>query len=116
MTKRTLIYSKEFLEFQASLNERSKEKLLYCQSVLISALPINKKFVKKIISSDFYELRISVDNELRVLLFAADNDNINQATIIYLLNGFVKKSSKDYDKNLRKAINILTKLIESHHD
>lgn len=59
----------------------------------------------------FYELRVSVDNEVRVILFSADNENINLASSVILLNGFVKKSTKDYDKEITKAINILRKLL-----
>lgn len=74
-------------------------------------MPLSKKFVKKIVSSDFYELRVSVDNEIRVLLFSANNENINFATEIIVLNGFIKKSSKDYDKQIKKAYNILNSLL-----
>lgn len=74
-------------------------------------MPLSKKFVKKIVNSDFYELRVSVDNEIRVLLFSANNENINLATEIIVLNGFIKKSSKDYDKQIKKAYNILNSLL-----
>jgi hypothetical protein len=50
---------------------------------------------------------VSVDNEVRVILFSADNENINLASNVVLLNGFVKKSTKDYDREITKAINIL---------
>ena len=56
-------------------------------------------------NTDFYELRVSVDNEVRVILFSADNENISLASSVILLNGFVKKSTKDYDKEITKAIN-----------
>ena len=74
-------------------------------------MPLSQKFVKRIISSDFYELRVSVDNEIRVILFAADNENINLATEVIMLNGFVKKSSKDYDKQIKRAYNILVAML-----
>lgn len=83
----------------------------YCISILQNAMPLSRKFVKRIISSDFYELRVSVDNEIRVILFAADNDNINLATEVIMLNGFVKKSSKDYDKQIKRAYNILVAML-----
>ena len=56
-------------------------------------MPVSKKFVKKLVTSHLYELRVSVDNEIRIILFAADNDNINLATKIIALNGFIKKST-----------------------
>jgi phage-related protein len=79
--------------------------------ILESEQLLSTKFVKKLVNTDFYELRISVENEVRVILFAVDNDNVNLATRIILLNGFVKKSTKDYDKELEKAINILNDLL-----
>lgn len=109
--ERNIRYSEEYREFKASLNRRSTEKLDYCISILQTETPLSQKFVKKIINSDFYELRISVDNEIRVILFSADNANISLATEIIILNGFVKKSNKDYDKHIRKAYNILTSML-----
>ncbi|MBE6224656.1 MAG: hypothetical protein E7122_05460 [Bacteroidales bacterium] len=105
--KRELIYSQEYLEFVQSTSKRAQEKLLYATSILESVTPVPIKFVKKLTNTDFYELRISVDNEVRVILFAVDNDNINLATSIIFLNGFIKKSTKDYEKEIIKAINIL---------
>lgn len=109
--KRELIYSKEYIEFTQNATHRVREKLLYATSILESVKPIPTKFVKKLTNTDFYELRISVDNEIRVILFAADNENINLATCIIFLNGFVKKSTKDYEKEITKAINILRKAL-----
>ncbi|MBQ8441813.1 MAG: type II toxin-antitoxin system RelE/ParE family toxin [Bacteroides sp.] len=73
--------------------------------------PIPTKFVKKLTNTDFYELRITAENEVRVILFTADNDNINLAKHVIFLNGFIKKSTKDYDKEITKAINILRNLL-----
>lgn len=108
---RELIYSSEYLEFEQSLNSRVREKLRYATVILETVQPIPTKFVKKLVNTDFYELRISVDNEVRVILFAADNDNINLAKNIILLNGFIKKGTKDYEKELKKALNILRKVL-----
>lgn len=57
--------------------------------------------------TDFYELRISVGNEYRAILFTIDHENIVQAEQILLLNGFMKKSTKDYKKEIQKAQHIL---------
>lgn len=109
--ERSIIYSSEYNEFKQTLSQRALEKLEYGISILQHEMPLSKKFVKKIISSDLYELRISVENEIRVFLFAVDNENINLATKIIALNGFVKKSNKDYDKQIKKAYNILNSMI-----
>ena len=109
--KRELIYSPDYIEFVRNSTQRTQEKLRYAVAILESVHPIPTKFVKKLVGSDFYELRISVENEVRVILFSADNENINLANNIILLNGFVKKSSKDYDREIEKAVNILRKLL-----
>lgn len=103
--------SPAFKEFEQSANLRTREKLRYAISILETVYPVPTKFVKKPVGTDFFELRVSVDNEIRVILFAVDNDNINLATNVILLNCFVKKSTKDYDKEITKAINILRSLL-----
>ena len=109
--KRELIYSQEYLEFVQSSSKRTQEKLLYATSIFESVTPVPVKFVKKLTNTAFYELRISVDNEIRVILFAVDNENINLATSVIFLNGFIKKSTKDYEKEIIKAINILRNVL-----
>lgn len=52
-------------------------------------------------------MRISVGNEYRVILFATDNDNFIEATEILLLNGFMKKSTKDYKVQIQVAWKII---------
>jgi len=109
--KRDLIFSPEYIEFEEETSPRTREKLRYAVAILETVQSIPAKFVKKLVNTDFYELRISVDNEIRVILFSADNENINLATNVILLNGFVKKSTKDYDREITKAINILRNLL-----
>ena len=41
------------------------------------------------------------------MLFAVDNDNIILSKRILLLNGFLKKSTKDYSKQIKVAKQIL---------
>lgn len=48
-----------------------------------------------------------MDNEYRVILFAIDNDNFINANEIVVLNGFIKRSTADYDKQIAKAIKIM---------
>jgi len=43
-------------------------------------------------------------------MLAVNHENIIQATEVVLINGFLKKDSKDYNKQVKKAINILEKL------
>ena len=73
---------------------------------------VNTKLVKKLVDTDFYELRISVGNEYRVILFTIDHENFIEAEQIILLNGFMKKSTKDYKRELEKAQQILNNLLQ----
>jgi hypothetical protein len=56
-------------------------------------------------------MRVSVGtNEYRTILFAIDKANFIEATHILLLNGFLKKDTKDYRKQIEIANAILNKL------
>ena len=65
----------------------------------------------KQISPNLYELRFFIENEYRVILFTIDHDNLIECNEIILLNGFIKKSTKDYKKEIHKAQQILNSLI-----
>ena len=105
---RKILYSEEFNDFFESLDERIQCKFDDNISILKTVYVLSTKFVKKIVNTNLYELRVSVGhNEYRSILFAVDHENVIQATKIILLSGFLKKSSKDYDKQIKRAINIL---------
>lgn len=104
---RIVIRSNEFDEFYNSLPEKVQNKLDYALNVLREMKVVNTKLAKKLVDSDFYELRISVGNEYRVILFTIDHDNIVESTQVLLLNGFQKKSTKDYKKQIEIAERII---------
>jgi hypothetical protein len=108
---RDLFHTDEFDSFYESLDERTVSKfdeaILYIETIHV----LSTKFVKKIANTNLYEMRVSVGfNEYRTVIFATDHDNVIQSTKIVLLNAFLKKSSKDYDKQVKRAINILKTL------
>ncbi len=107
---RTMIRSAEFDEFYNSLPANVQNKVKYAMNVIAEIKVVNTKLVKKLIDTDFYELRISVGNEYRVILFTIDHENFIEAEQILLLNGFIKKSTKDYKKEIEKAEQILNSL------
>ena len=77
-------------------------------NVLWDVVVPNSKFVKRLVDTDFYELQVSVaTNEYRTIIFDIDNENIVNATQILLLNAFLKKSTKDYKKQIKIAENII---------
>lgn len=104
---RNLQFTDEFLEFINESETNVKNKIGYLFEVIKTQTVINTKIAKKLVNTDFYEIRIQVDNEYRVIVFTIDHDNINQSNEILFLNGFMKKSTKDYNKQIKKAIKIL---------
>jgi hypothetical protein len=108
---RSVLYTDEFDLFYSELDDRTKEKYRQGIEILKTVYVLSTKIVKKIVNTDLYELRISVGyNEYRSLFFCADHENVIQATQIILLNGFLKKSPKDYDKQIKRAIKILKEI------
>lgn len=104
---RQMITTNEFQEFYNSLSLRVQNKIDAAIQMLSERKVISSKLVKKLVSTEFYEMRISVDNEYRVILFAIDHDSFIEAKQVLLLNGFLKKSSKDYKKAIQKALHII---------
>jgi hypothetical protein len=109
--ERILYKTPEFEEFYLSLNNRAKNKVDYIFEHIRTEKNVSTKFVKHLINTDFYEMRVSVDNEYRVILFAIDNDNFIQAKEIVLLNGFIKKSTADYAKQIAVALKIMEEFL-----
>ncbi len=98
--ERTIYKTPVFDSFYNSLNIRAKKKVDYVFEHIRTEKNVSAKFVKSLVNTDFYEMRISVDNEYRIILFTIDNDNFINATKIVLLNGFIKKSTGDYEKQI----------------
>ena len=64
---------------------------------------------------EFYNsLPANVQNKIKyamnIILFTIDHENFIEAEQILLLNGFMKKSTKDYKKEIQKAEQILNSL------
>ena len=104
---RKIFKTHEFLEFMNNSETNVKDKVDYLFDIITTQPVINSKVAKKLINTAFYEVRIQVNNEYRIIVFAIDHDNITQSKNILFLNGFMKKSTKDYDKQIKIAIKIL---------
>lgn len=104
---RNLQFTDEFLEFINQSETNVKTKINYLFEVIKTQTVINSKVAKKLVNTDFYEIRIQVNNEYRIIVFTLNHDNITQSKEILFLNGFIKKSTKDYDKQIKKAAKIL---------
>jgi hypothetical protein len=109
---RIIFKTNEFSEFLENADQQTKDKIKYLSNVITTQTVINNKVAKKLINTDFYEVRVQVNNEYRIIVFAIDHDNITQSRNILFLNGFMKKSTKDYNKQIKLAI----KILEQWHD
>ena len=108
---RRIIPTTEFDEFYFQQPERVQKKFDYVINVMATVYNVSTKFVKHLKNSDLYEMRVSIGtNEYRTILFATDNANFIEATQIILLNGFLKKSEKDYNKQIDIAHKIIERL------
>jgi mRNA-degrading endonuclease RelE of RelBE toxin-antitoxin system len=104
---RKVYFTNEFSDFIKGAEPNVKTKIDYVLDILANQSVINSKIAKKLTNEILYEIRIQVNNEYRILCFTIDHENITQATKIILLNAFLKKSTKDYDKQIKKALKIL---------
>ncbi len=107
---RKIILSKEFKDYLDTLKPDVSSKLDYAIELLTEIKVISQKLAKKLVNTEFYELRIKSDNEYRIIIYPLDNSNLIEAETIILLNGFIKKSTKDYKKQIAVARNILKDL------
>ncbi len=108
---RVIYKTEEFNRFYEGLSSRVQQKFKYTLNIIQTIYAIPTKYVKHLENTDLYEMRVSIStNEYRTILFAIDHDSLIQATKIVLLNGFVKKSTKDYNAQIEKAERILKDL------
>lgn len=108
---RVVYKTPQFEAFYNSLPARVQTKFKYVIDVVTTIYDVSTKFVKHLNDTDLYEMRVSVgSNEYRTILFAIDKANIIESTKIILLNGFLKKSNKDYRKQIEIARSILNDL------
>ena len=106
--RRKLYFSDEFWAFYHDQQERVRLKFDYVIGIIRTEEVITAKFVKHLANTDLYEMRVSVgSNEYRTVLFAMDADNVIAARKILVLNAFLKKSEKDYKKQVEIARKIL---------
>lgn len=72
---RQVIYSEEFNDFYDSLDSRIQDKFDYGLRLIKTQYVVNKKFVKHLENTDFYELRISISSdEYRISLMLKFNE------------------------------------------
>ena len=110
---RQVIYSEEFDAFYRALDSKIQDKFDYGLRLIKTQYVVNKKFVKHLENTDFYELCISISSdEYRTVLFAIDNSSFVQSKRVILLNSFMKKGTKQYKAEIKLAEKLLKKYLE----
>ena len=70
---REIIYSEEYKKYYSLLDARIQTKYDYLEQMIKTQYVVNKKFVKNLEGTEFYEARISVGkNEYRTIIFAIE--------------------------------------------
>ena len=109
---RETFHSAEYDEYYATLDARVKAKYDYVETIIKTQYVVNKKFVKKLEGTEFYEVRISVGtNEYRTIIFAVDTASFIESKRVLFLNSFLKKGTKQYKGEIETARQILNKYI-----
>ncbi|WP_194852376.1 type II toxin-antitoxin system RelE/ParE family toxin [Nonlabens antarcticus] len=104
---REIDITEECLEFIDKQNDRVSLKFFQLVEVIGEIKVVNSNFLKKLQSTQFYELRIKAGNEYRIVIFAIDHLNFAECTKAVCLCGFQKKGTKDYKKAIKQAEKIL---------
>ena len=77
---REIDITEECLEFTDSQGERVSLKFFQLIEVIGEVKVVNTNFLKKLQSTQFYELRIKTANEYRIIIFAIDHLNFAEST------------------------------------
>ena len=110
---REIDITEECLDFIDRQSERVSIKFFQLIEVISEVKIVNANFLKKLQSTQFYELRIRAENEYRVVIFAIDHLNFAECKKAVCLCRFQKKSTKDYQKAVRQAEKILEEYLKT---
>jgi len=101
------------LDFIDKQGKRVSDKFFQLVVIMEEVKIVHTNFVKKLTNTKFYELRVKTGNEYRVIIFAIDHLNFSECTKAVCLNGFIKKSNKDYLKAIKEAEKILEEYLKN---
>ena len=110
---RETFHSEEYDKYYNSLDIKIKIKYDYVESIIKTQYVVNKKFVKNLEGTEFYEARISIGtNEYRTIIFAIDAQSFIESKKVLFLNSFLKKDTKQYKGEIEIARQIMNKYTE----
>ncbi len=98
-TTRIIYKTDEYQFFYDNLESRVVKKINYLER---TEKIISSKIAKKLINTDLYELRVLLNDQYRILFFTLDSEDLNQFTELLFISGFIKKSTKDYKKQIKR--------------
>ena len=105
---RETFHSAEYEEYYANLDAKTRTKYDYVETIIKTQYVVNKKFVKNLEGTEFYEARISMGtNEHRTIIFAIDSVSFMESKRVLFLNSLIKKSTKQYMGEIETARKIL---------
>jgi len=110
---REIDITEKCLDFIDSQGERVSDKFFQLIEIIGEVKIVHTNFVKKLKNTRFYELRIKAGNEYRIIIFAIDHLNFSECTRAVCLNGFMKKSNKDYVKGIKEAERVLDEYLKN---
>jgi len=111
---RVIDITEECLEFVDKQSERISLKFFQLIEVIGEVKVVNSNFLKKLQSTQFYELIIKAGNEYRIVIFAINHLNFAECTKAVCLVGFQKKGTKDYKKAIKQAEKILEEYLKEN--
>ena len=110
---RETFHSEEYDKYYNSLDIKIKIKYDYVESIIKTQYVVNRKFVKNLEGTEFYEARISIGtNEYRTIIFAIDAHSFIESKKVLFLNSFLKKDTKQYKGEIEIARQIMNKYTE----
>ena len=99
------------MDYYWSLDAKLREKYSYIVNIIETQKVVNEKFVKKLVGTPYYEARVSFgSNEYRSVILTIDKESFVECTRLLFVTGFLKKSIKDYKKEIGKADRIIKEL------
>jgi hypothetical protein len=110
---REIDITEDCLDYIDKQGKRVSDKFFQLVVIMEEVKIVHTNFVKKLTNTIFYELRIKAGNEYRVIIFAIDHLNFSECTKVVCLNGFLKKSNKDYLKAINEAEKILEEYLKN---
>lgn len=103
-----VIYSEEVIEFLNNLPAKAKAKVMF--NVTRASYSLDPKFFKKLEGTDIWEFRTLFNSiQYRLLAFWDKDEN----TMVITTHGFIKKTQKTPQQEIKKANDIRTEYFNS---